>query len=215
MKLRIMMSFMIVSSVFLFAESKTVAKKDIDIAKEEVKELATQAKDAYNKTKVNKKKKKTESEIYQEEEKKNRLIDTKSSLDLYINSLKKLSKKIGKSYIITDYKAFTIGRTKYSVNENELKKANKFLRDSKELKMEIDSYLSVLLSSKNIKSDTLVKELLNRIKSKYLSYSKKYTKQSNAYEYKSTGKRILINEGLIVDGIYSKRSVFGLEIYIK
>ena len=169
-------------------------------------------------TKINqaqKVKPKSEREIETEKEKKAKKSDTKHSLDLHINALKSLKKKIEKSYTIVDVEMATIGMTEMFVYEEELKRALSFLRGNKELILEIDNYLRSINSSGRIKSDSFTNSTFNKIKTKFTTLSNKALKQSNAYEYKLNEKRVPIKEGLVANGIYAKRVGDFTELRIK
>lgn len=171
------------------------------------------------KTKVNQskafQKQKTEREIEAEKEKEAKKKDTKHSLDLQINALRNLKKSIDKSYTIADVEISTIGVTEIFVYEEELKRALSFLRERKELMLEIDTYLRSINSSKRLKSESFTNTTYNKIKSTYLTLSRKATAQSNAYEYKLNEKRVPIKEGLVANGIYAKRIGDFVELKIR
>ncbi len=130
--------------------------------------------------------------------------DTKKRLDININALKKMVKSIPLTYTISDVEFGLIGVTKFYVYDDVFRRALKDLRENKELRNEINTYLRTVSSSKNIESTSLMSESYNMLKSKYTQWSMKSTKLSSADEYKGNGKRVGFEEGIVSNGIIAK-----------
>lgn len=158
---------------------------------------------------------KSESQLKAEKEIEDKKNDMEKQLDIYIYQLRKIKKDIDLKYVFVDIETLTIGKTKYSINEEEYKRALKYLKDAKELKITISSFLSTISSSKNIESRSFLTTSYNDLREKILQFDKKYSEQSDAYAYRNNTKRVLVSDGLVVNNVYATRVGEYLEITIK
>ena len=156
---------------------------------------------------------KSEGQLKIEAEKEAKESDTKRKLDVNINALKKMIKSIPLTYTISDVEFGLIGVTKFYVYNDVFRRALKDLRENKELRNEINTYLRTINSSKNIKSNSLMSEEYNMLKSKYAQWSMKSTKLSSADEYKGNNKRVGLEEGIVSNGVIAK--IIGKAVELK
>lgn len=150
-----------------------------------------------------------------EEEKNATKADIRKSLDLMIWGLKKLQKRVDRTYDLVDVEIVTIGKTKIYVNANEFKTGVDYLRGKKELLLEISNLLSVLNSSKSVESDSVTRKQYIKVLTKYESFQKNMSKQPIMpnINMHNSDKRIVISEGVVAEGVVAKR--YGNRIVLK
>lgn len=203
----------VVLNVSLWANSQNeqTVSSDAAAAAADIKHLN----EAVRQNKQDASKKKSEAELEAKEEKEAKEEDVRNMLNLYIFSLKEMKNKIPTKYLFTDVKIATMGETYYYVNSEELKRAISHLRKQKELRDEISAFLGFVKSQKGIKSDYLLNKEFTSIQTKVNQWQKNSQEINDAYEFKSTGKRVELKEGLVFDRITAKREGDFIELSIK